>query len=41
MEQQREDSFLQTICSLVGAAVHEQILAARMSVDITVKQDVT
>lgn len=41
VEQEREDSLLQSVGPLVGASVHEQVLAPRVAVDVAVEEDVT
>ena len=41
MEQKRENPFLQTVGPLVRTPVHEQVLAPRVAVDVTIKQYVT
>lgn len=40
-EKQRENALLQAIGSLVGAAVHEEVLASGVAVNIAVEEDVT
>ena len=37
VEQEREDSLLESVGALVGAAVHEQVLASGVTMDVTVK----
>lgn len=39
-EQKREDPFLQSVCFLVRAPVHKQILGARVPMIVAVKKDV-
>lgn len=41
MEQQWEDPLLQPVGPLVAAAVHKQVLAPRVAVDVAVKQNVS
>lgn len=41
MEEQWEDPFFQSVGPLIRATVHEQVLASRVTMDITVEQDVT
>jgi hypothetical protein len=41
VEEEWENSFLQTISPLVGAAVHKKVLATRVAMYITIKEDVS
>ena len=40
MIEQGEDSFFESICFLIGAAVHEQILLSAVAVVVAVEEDV-
>ena len=40
-EKKRVDALFQTVCFLVGAAVHEKILCSGVTVIVTVEQDIT
>jgi hypothetical protein len=41
VEKQGEDAFLKAVGPLIRAAIHEQILAPRVAVNVTVKQDIS
>mmetsp|Transcript_13579 Transcript_13579/g.23113 ORF Transcript_13579/g.23113 Transcript_13579/m.23113 type:complete len:396 (-) Transcript_13579:1175-2362(-) len=40
LEEQGEYALLEAVCALVRAAVHEEVLAARVAVDVAVEEDV-
>lgn len=40
VEQKWEDSLLESIGPLVGAAIHEQVLASRVTMDVAIEKDI-
>ena len=40
-EQKREDPFFEPVSSLIGATVHKEVLHPRVTVDVTVEEDVS
>jgi hypothetical protein len=40
VKQEGEDPFFKPVCSLVSTAVHEEVFAPGVAMDVTIKKDV-